>query len=75
MMKSTTISNSLQNLFEKCQIQEQYSLDALNAPVLNRNDSFLPLAALKIYRSTPAVTTHLVHPEEHKDPNYLLVAH
>ena len=33
------------------------------------------LSSTKTYRSTAVVTTHLVHREEHEDPNYLLVAH
>ena len=32
------------------------------------------LNSTKTYQSTAAVTTHLTHPEEHEDPNYLVVA-
>ena len=52
MIKLTRISKSLRNPFPKCQIQERYSLIALNAPVLNRNDSFL-LSAIPIFTEAP----------------------
>ena len=32
-------------------------------------------SSTKTYQGTAAVTTHLVQPEKHEDPNYLLVAH
>ena len=33
------------------------------------------LSSTKSYQSNAAVVTDLVHPEEHEDQNYLLVAH
>jgi hypothetical protein len=35
----------------------------------------VPVFGRKIYESTAAVTTHLVHPNDHLDPDYVLVAH
>ena len=61
MMKSTRISKSLRNPFLKCQIQERYSLVALNAPVLNRNDSSLLSTVLRLTKAPllSQLTSHI----------------
>jgi hypothetical protein len=52
------------------------------APILRRSERdrskpkrLVPVFGRKTYESTAAVTTHLVHPDDHLDPDYVLVAH
>ncbi len=43
--------------------------------VRNQAQRLVPTFGNKTYESTAAINTHLVHPDAHMDPDYVLVAH